>query len=76
VEHQVTTYSQIVQAPRWAGLSSFIRDLAFLYQVKLNIEVEKGWIAEKIRFVADGEPDAIDRFRGSLDDAMNKYNAA
>lgn len=72
----MTTYSQIVQAPRWARLSSFIRDLAFLYQVTLNIEVEKGWVVEKIRFIADGDPDSIDKFRGSLDDAMNKYNAA
>lgn len=70
----MTTYSQILQAPRWAGISSFIRDLAFLYQLKITIEVEKGWIVEKARFVADGAPENIDGFCQRLDEAMKKYN--
>ena len=64
-----------IEAPRFAGLPRFIKNLAFSHDVVVELEVDKGWITESIRLKAEGEEDKMQRFKTALLAAMQEYNA-
>lgn len=49
-------------APRWMGLSTAIKNSAFAAGLSCEIDVDKGFITESVRFTLRGPEDAIDRF--------------
>jgi hypothetical protein len=69
------TYRNIVEGPRWAGFPSVIRDGAFQENLDLTINVEKGFLTEKVRFVVTGEAPNVERFRRNLLACIKEYNA-
>ena len=69
----MATYRDIITGPRWAGISTFIKDAAFGYGLKLNLDVDKGWLRETNRFEVDGEDGAVAKFRRDLREAILDY---
>jgi hypothetical protein len=69
----VSTYREIITGPRWAGASTFIKDAAFGYGLKLTIDIEKGWLRETIRFEVEGEDGRVEKFKRDLRSAMEDY---
>jgi len=69
----MSIYREIVTGPRWAGASTFIKDAAFGYGLKLTIEIDKGWIRETIRFQVEGDDGKVERFKRDLHEAMEDY---
>ncbi len=69
------TWSNYAYAPRWAKLSTAIRDLALITYVDLEVlEVEKGLIREHIRFRISGNDSAVRHFRTAFFNMMRRYN--
>lgn len=71
---QQKTSSTVYEAPRWAGVSCYLKDQAFLLGVQLEIEVEKGWIRENGRFRVTGPADKVDQFMAEFEEAGRRYN--
>jgi hypothetical protein len=69
----MSIYREIVTGPRWAGASTFIKDAAFGYGLKLTIEIDKGWLRETIRFEVEGDDSKVDKFKRDLHEAMEDY---
>lgn len=69
----MSTYREIVTGPRWAGASTFIKDAAFGYGLKLTIDIDKGWLRETIRFEVEGEDSRVENFKRDLHAAMEDY---
>lgn len=69
----MSIYREIVTGPRWAGASTFIKDAAFGYGLKLTIEIDKGWLRETIRFEVEGEDGRVEKFKRDLHEAMEDY---
>lgn len=68
------TSSTVYEAPRWAGVASWLKDEAFLAGLDLHIEVEKGWLRERGRFRVSGPPEVVDDFMDLFDRAGRAYN--
>jgi hypothetical protein len=69
------TSSTVYEAPRWAGVASWLKDEAFLAGLELHIEVEKGWMRERGRFRVTGRPEDVDDFMDLFDRTGRAYNA-
>ena len=69
IEHRGTC-----EAPRWAGLSTFVRDMAWEMALILDIQVERGWITEHVRYAVCGEQSKVELFETMLADAIRRYN--
>lgn len=70
-----TRYSSTWQALRVAGFSSFVRDTAFLFDLDLDIQVEKGLLLERGRFRVSGPPEKVNQFIDAWLAACNDYNS-
>ncbi len=63
----------IAEAPRWSGLPSRIKNLAWVAGVNCEIESEKGWFREYIRFRVNGTKSQMVMFKDSYMAMMGKY---
>jgi hypothetical protein len=63
------------EAPRWAGLSTAIREAAFLLGLDLSLECHTHLIWETVFVTVTGDDDKILRFANWLKDAADEYNA-
>ncbi len=73
---QEETYhiESVVIAPRRLGFVSHIKNLAWGLGIKCEIESEKGWFREHIRFRLTGTKYQMERFRELYQDISNRYN--
>lgn len=67
------SYRGIIEAPRWAGVPSALRDIAFMEGVDLKLDIDKGWVRETVRFSVTGESDFVRRFVRALSASINAY---
>lgn len=61
-------------APRWAHVESFVRDLAFHLNLECWTQVEKGWLREHGRLKVSGDENACQQFMDKLNLALSEYN--
>jgi hypothetical protein len=64
----------IVQGPRWAKFPEFIRNLAWKLDLTAELEVDKGFIQETIRFCVKGEAEKLQTFKMVFEASIAKYN--
>lgn len=69
------TYRQVVEAPRWARLPSFLKDVAHGLDLRLSLEIDKGWVFERVRFRFEGDDAAIRKAAKVVDQSLKQYNA-
>lgn len=62
-------------APRWAKVSSFIKDVAFELGLECEVDVDKGLIRERGRFKVSGDENALRLFKKAFESAAEKYNS-
>jgi hypothetical protein len=76
----MATFREIVEAPRWAGFQTLVKDLAWGYGLKLDLQADKGWIRETVRFSVEGEDSKVASFKrdlyASLEDYQRRVSAA
>ena len=63
------------EAPRWAKVSSFIRDVAWHLGLECEINVDKGLIRERGRFKVSGEENKLKTFKKALASAIKEYES-
>jgi len=62
----------IIQGPKWAGLQKLLRDAAWMSDVAIRLEVERGIITETIRFEVIGTESGIEKFRSGISEAVER----
>lgn len=72
---QTATLTSTCAAPRWAKVPSFLRDQAWTLGLKIEVEVDKGWIRENVRFRVEGDAEKVKEFAARLEQAGNEYNS-
>jgi len=70
----VKTIRTVVEAPKWAKLPSFIKNVCWFLGLDCKVEVDKGWISENIRFMVSGEEGKVAQFIKAYNDATYKWN--
>ncbi len=68
------TFAGYIEAPRWAGFPAFMRNECWLRGLKLEMEVEKGWLRESVRYRVKGNADDLSKLVGDIRDAIKRYN--
>jgi len=63
-----------VEAPKWANVSNFIKNLAWELGLECTVEVDKGWIRETVRYVVEGEEAKLRTFKDKLLSTARAYN--
>lgn len=64
----------LLEGPRWAGISSYIKDECHQAGLICCLDVEKGWVTEKVRGTIKGEREMVEAFMLELDCAIIQYN--
>jgi len=62
-------------APRFARIPSFMKTLAWELGVTLDIDVDKFFLRETIRFQACGDSEKVERFADALNKAIDEWEA-
>lgn len=69
----MATYRDIFEAPRWAGGQSLVKSLAWGYGLKLDMDVDKGWLRETVRFHVEGDDQKVANFKRDLHASFENY---
>jgi len=69
----MATFRDIIEAPRWAGVQKLIRDLAWEYNLKLDLQVDKGWLRETVRLSVEGDDQKVINFKRYLYASLEYY---
>ena len=69
----MTLYRSLIEAAKWAGAQKLIRDLAWMYNLELDLQVDRGWFLETVRFSVRGDSDKVALFRDDLSEAILDY---
>tara|TARA_R110000772_G_scaffold268686_1_gene397436 strand:+ start:5301 stop:5537 length:237 start_codon:yes stop_codon:yes gene_type:complete len=64
------------EAPRWAKISGFVKQLALYCDIECKIEVTKGWLTESGTVVGTGTDENVIKFKDKFELAMREYNCA
>ena len=68
-------YKFTYEAPRFAKISGFVKQLSLLCDVDCKIEITKGLIFESGTVVCKGADNNVIKFKNEMDMAMAQYNA-
>lgn len=64
-----------IEAPKFANVPTFLKNLAWQLGLDIEIEVDKGWLRETVRFKVEGEEDKLRKFKVVLDESLQEYQA-
>ena len=64
-----------VEAPKFANVPTFLKNLAWQLGINIEIEVEKGWLRETVRFKVEGEETKVKKFISVFNQAAEEYQA-
>lgn len=67
-------YKSIIKAPRWAKTADFIKNAAWMHDLECKVDVTKHLIRETVRFEVEGNPGDAEKFRKTLEEAVENYN--
>ncbi len=71
----IGTIRSSIEGPRWAKFRSVVRGVGWERDLELELEIEKGWVRETVRFKVVGTETKLRRFMKILDESVNEYNA-
>jgi hypothetical protein len=69
----MATFREILEGPRWAGLQKLVSDLAWGYNFKLDLQADKGWVRETVRFSVEGNDQKVAAFKSGLYASLEDY---
>lgn len=68
-------FKSVIEGPRWAGLSTFMKNSAHMAGVELDLDIDKGWFTETIRFTVQGTKEKVLSFLKAMDRSVEAYNS-
>jgi hypothetical protein len=68
-----TTIKGIIEAGRWTGIPKFLKDVCFFNDVKLIMDIDKGWLTETVRYQISGDSKAVNSVRDDIREALEFY---
>ena len=71
----MATSAMTWKAPRWAKMSSALKDAACLLGIKIEMEVERGIFSERGRATISGDMGAIQTFKESVEKSVEEYRS-
>lgn len=74
-DERIGTIRSSIEGPRWAKFPSFLKDICWKMDLALELETEKGWVRETVRFKVVGTETKLRKFMRILDENINEYNA-
>ena len=63
-----------IDAPRWAKVPKFLRQLAFELDLKIDIDVEKSLLRERTYFTVYGKKSQLEKFKNVFEVAIANHN--
>jgi hypothetical protein len=63
------------EAPKFAKVESFVRDLALRLDLDVWTQTEKGWFSERGRLKVSGDHEACQKFIDIFKDAISRFNS-
>ena len=72
--HECTIKSYI-EGPKWAGIASFIRKVAFHYDLEIiQLTEDKGWIRSTTFFKLGGSEENCSKAKDVIEQSLEAYN--
>jgi len=64
-----------VEGPKFAGIPSFLRKLAFELDVDIKIDVDKHFIRETVYFKVEGAESKLRIFKDTFDKSLSEHQS-
>lgn len=64
-----------VEAPKFANVPTFLKNLAWQLDLNIDIEVDKGFFRETVRFKVEGDEEKVRKFASVFNKAAEEYQA-
>ena len=71
---RIGTITSYFEGPRWAAFPSYIKTTCHMLGLKLDMEVDKGFLRETVRFKVVGPESALRQFNAQLEADVTDYN--
>ena len=71
---KLPSWSYVLEAPRFAKFPSWLKDAVWGTDMKLEMEVDKGWLRETVRFKVTGPQAQLDRLMSAFEETLDDYN--
>lgn len=68
-------YREIITGPRWAGIDTFLKDMAFELGLDIRLDIDNGWIRKTVRVECRGDADSIMKMSRAVTAALEQYNS-
>lgn len=73
---QTVKQKSVIEGPRWAGIPRYIKNLCHIMDLKLDMEVDKRWLCETVRYNVEGSLEKVNEFNSQLESDLTDYNKA
>lgn len=70
-----TTLRNVVEGPKTARFPTALKNLAFMYDLELTMDVDSGFWFETVRYTVTGEEDKVYDFWDHVKFAIEEYNS-
>lgn len=68
------TLKSYVEAPRWAKFPDFLKNYCFIKGLELELDIDKHFIRETIRFKISGSESELQRVKKVIEESIEEYN--
>jgi len=68
MEERIGTLRSVAEGPRWAKFPNILRNRCYVLGLELEMEVDKGWFTEKVRFTIKGGESALRKIKREIRD--------
>lgn len=69
-----SAYKAIYQCPRWARFPTALRDMCYAHNLTLDIQVEKHWLSETVRYTITGPDHKVKAMKKAINKTIREYN--
>ena len=68
------SYRSWIEGPKFAGLKTFLKTGAFIYELEIEIESDRGWFTEMVRYEVKGPRSKVLEFERSIKESIEAHN--
>lgn len=71
----MTVVRGVIEAGRFSGLVAALKTQAHLRGVQCQLDIDRGWLVDTIRYTLTGKQDAVSKLLSDIGQAIYRHNA-
>lgn len=73
MSEQIDTFKSYIEGPRWACIPTYLRKLAIIVDVEIDVNVDKGFLRETVFYEVTGTESKLQKFKKIFAQSIKEY---